>query len=462
MGHATRTTKLSLSLDKRDQGGANRDKRALLGATAQVLTQARTFYIDFFLAHADKLAERVAYYSEKHLEMRERAISANELLTWAEACSVATKEHPHPWPGWNFTEAFPNMPFVYRRSVIKDAIGKVRSYLSNYGNWEKSGQKKGRPGLPGGTNHPTLYEGACSLELDGLDRRKTFVRLKVYTGQSWKWVNYPVKYSRYFEQRRTEPGWEEHSPKLVLGTHAASLHCSQTKEIRAKKIIESKRSPDLVTVGVDLNVKNLAVITVRQRAAIIESVFVTDHGLDQHRYRHLKRIAKKQWQSGKPVKEEHSAQQLWRHVRRMNEDAAQKGARIIAQVCAKYPGCVLLFERLRKVKPKGASKSRRMNRKQANQLRGKITRYAREKAYTSGTVTAEVNPHGTSQYCSRCGSRGERFSSRDGKRIQVKWGKLFCCPVCRYEANADWNASVNVHHSFFGEFHWQPRLKRSG
>ena len=462
MGHATRTTKLSLSLDKRDQGGANRDKRALLDATAQVLTQARTFYIDFFLAHADKLAERVAYYSEKHLEMRERAISANELLTWAEACSVATKEHPHPWPGWNFTEAFPNMPFVYRRSVIKDAIGKVRSYLSNYGNWEKSGQKKGRPGLPGGTNHPTLYEGACSLELDGLDRCKTFVRLKVYTGQSWKWVNYPVKYSRYFEQRRTEPGWEEHSPKLVLGKHAASLHFSQTKEIRAKKIIESKRSPDLVTVGVDLNVKNLAVITVRQRAAIIESVFVTDHGLDQHRYRHLKRIAKKQWQSGKPVKEEHSAQQLWRHVRRMNEDAAQKGARIIAQVCAKYPGCVLLFERLRKIKPKGASKSRRMNRKQANQLRGKITRYAREKAYTSGTVTAEVNPHGTSQYCSRCGSRGERFSLRDGKRIQVKWGKLFCCPVCQYEANADWNASVNVHHSFFGELHWQPRLKRSG
>ena len=462
MGQATHTTKLSRSLEKRDQGGANCEKRALLDATVQVLTQARTFYIDFFLAHAEKLAERVAYYAEKHVEMRERAISANELLTWAEACSVATKAHPHPWPGWNFTEAFPNLPFVYRRSVIKDAIGKVRSYLSNQANWEKSGKKKGRPGLPGGTNHPTLYEGAFSLELNGLDLRKTFVRLRVYTGQSWTWVNYPVKYSRYFEQRRTQPGWEEHSPKLVVRKHAAELHVSQTKEVRAKKIMESKRSPDLVTVAVDLNVKNLAVITVRQRAAIIETVFVTDHGLDQHRYRHLKRIARKQWQSGKAVKEEHSNQQLWRHVRRMNEDAAHKVARSIAQVCAKYPGCVLLFERLRKIKPKGASKSRRMNRKQANQLRGKITRYAREKAYTSGTVTAEVNPHGTSQYCSHCGARGERFSLRDGRRIQVKWGNLFYCPVCQYEANADWNASVNVHHSFFGEWHWQPRLKRSG
>jgi hypothetical protein len=45
--------------------------------------------------------------------------------------------------------------------------------------------------------------------------------------------------------------------------------------------MESKRDPDLVTVAVDLNVKNLAVITVRLRESIIETVFVTDHGLDQ-------------------------------------------------------------------------------------------------------------------------------------------------------------------------------------
>ena len=62
---------------------------------------------------------------------------------------------------------------------------------------------------------------------------------------------------------------------------------------------------------------------------------------------------------------------LWQHVRRMNEDAAYKVARIIATVCAKYPGCVLLFERLRKISAKGASKSKRLNRKQANHLRGR-------------------------------------------------------------------------------------------
>src|SRR6266568_2172289 len=126
MGQATRTTKLLLDLSERRQGGANSEKRAALHATEEVLNRARAFYIDFFLAHAQKLAERVPYYSEKHLEMRERPISANELLSWAETCTVATREHPEPLEGWNFTERFPAMPFVYRRSVIKDAIGKRR------------------------------------------------------------------------------------------------------------------------------------------------------------------------------------------------------------------------------------------------------------------------------------------------------------------------------------------------
>jgi transposase len=461
MGQATRTTKLLLGLSERGQGGANTGKRALLDETVGLLNAARAFYIDFFLAHAQKLAERVPYYSEKHLEMRERPISANELLTWAETCTVETREHPQPWEGWNFSECFPAMPFVYRRSVIKDAIGKVRSYLSNVASWKQSGKKKGRPGLPGARDHPTLYQGTCSLELASSDLRARFVQIKVYDGQGWRWVNYPVKCSRYLQQRLSEEAWEQKSPILLLRAHSAELHFPQTKEIAARKVKKSRLDPDLVTVAIDLNVKNLAVLTVRQHGTIIETLFVTDHGLDQLRYRHLKRIAKKQWQSGKPVKGKHSSKQIWQHVRCMNEDAAHKVARIIASVCARYPGCVLLFERLRKIRAKGGSKSRRMNRKQANQLRGKINLKAREKAFAEGIVTAEVNPHGTSQYCSRCGLKGERFSLCDGKRIKEPWGKLFWCPHCRYEVHADWNGSVNVHHSFFNEFHWQPRRAKS-
>jgi IS605 OrfB family transposase len=459
VGQATRTTKLLLASGKREERGANTSKRVYLEETATILDAARAFYVAFFLAHAGKVTERVPYFSEHKQEMRERLISADKLLTWTEFQTVETAEHPHPLPDWNFSRAFPKFPFVYRRSVIKDAIGKVRSYLSNRVNWHTSGKKRGKPGLPGTSNHPIFYKGAFSLELDGLDLRKTFVRLKVYTGKGWTWVNYPVKYSRFFEKRRIESGWEQQSPKLILRQKSAELHVCQTKEIKAKKVMESKRDPDLVTVAVDLNVKNLAVISVRQHERIVETVFVTDHGLDQHRYRHLKRIAKKQWQSGKPVKGERSNQQIWQHIRHMNEDGAHQVARRIANVCAKYPGCVLIFERLRKIRPKGGSRSHRLNRKQANHLRGKINHQAREKAYAQGIVTVEVNPWGTSQHCCRCGAKGERFSLKAGERNVWKGGKLFTCPICHYEANADHNASVNLHHSFYHELCWQPKPK---
>jgi IS605 OrfB family transposase len=462
MGQTARTTKLLLDFSGRASGGTNAGKREHLRATVDILNAARRFYLDFFLVHAEKLTERSEVISKKTGEIREGVISADNLLTWAEFQTVETADHPTPLLDWNFTHAFPDFPTRYRRSVIKDVIGKARGYLQATKSWQVSEKKKGRPGVPTATNHPTLYAGTFHLDLDELDLRKSFLRLKVYTGSAWVWMHYPTVYNRYFERRRAEAGWETASPTLVLSKQEASLHFLQTKTISAKKIVESKQDPDLVTVAVDLNVKFLAVITVRQHGRIQETRFVSDQGLDQHRYRHLKRVAKKQWQSGRAAKGERSNQHLWAHVRRQNQDSAHKTARAIVEVCEQYPGCVLVFERLRKIKPKGGSKSRRLNRKQANQLKGKINQLAKEKAYASGVVSVEVNPHGTSQYCSRCGAKGMRFSLVAGQRITGKGGKLFCCSSCHYECQADFNASVNVHHSFFREFHWQPHKQPSG
>jgi putative transposase len=462
MGQTARTTKLLLDLRTREQGGANSHKRRYLQETVAILDAARRFYLDFFLAHSEKLMERVEVISKQTGEVSEGVISADNLLTWAEWHTVETASHPDPLPDWNFSKTFPDFPNRYRRSVMKDVIGKARGYLTTFTTWQVRGKKKGKPGVPTAANHPTLYAGTFHLDLDELDLRKSFIRLKVYSGSEWVWIHYPTRYSRYFEKRRAEAGWEPESPTLIVGKQFAAIHFLQTKTITAKKIVESKRDPDLVTVAVDLNVKQLAVITVRQHGQIKATRFVSDHGLDQQRFRHLKRVAKKQWQTGQPVKGERSNQQLWAHIRRQNTDTAHKTARAIVEVCEQSPGCVLVFERLRVIKPKQGSTSRKLNRKQANQLKGKINQLAKEKAYAKGVVSVEVNPHGTSQYCSRCGAKGVRFTSQANQRITGKGGKLFFCPTCHYECHADFNASVNVHHSFFREFHWQPRPKKSG
>ena len=461
MGQAERTTKLLLDFSEKEKGGANRSKRAALSATSEVLNQARGFYLDFFLAHPEKLFERVQLVNQETGEVREAVISADKLLTWAEYQTISTREHPYPSPLWNFSTRFPDFPWEYRRSVIKDCIGKARAYHRAHATWKQTGKAKGKPGLPTPANHPTLYSGVFSLQLNQAQIQKSFVKRRVYTGTGWEWVNYPVKENRYFETRLAESEWRTLAPKLVLKNKRVEIHFPQEKTVTAKKIVESKRDGDLVTVAVDLNIKHLAVITVRQHGTIIETVFASDQGLDQHRYRHMKKIAKKQWQSGKAVKGERSNQQIWSHVKRMNDTVAHQVAAKIVSICEKYPGCVLLFERLRKMKPGAMSQSRRLNRKQANQLKGKIRDSSQDKAYAVGVVSCEVNAHGTSQYCCRCGARGERFS-RSGQSCTVhRGGKLFRCPVCGYEAQADFNASVNVHHSFWKEWHWQPRKKPS-
>jgi hypothetical protein len=103
-----------------------------------MLNQARAFYIDFLLEHADKLSECITYYSVQHLA-RSRI---------ARCCSVGRK--PARWRqppilvpclGGISANASHRRRLLARRSVIKDAIGKARSYLSSPANWEKSGKQ---------------------------------------------------------------------------------------------------------------------------------------------------------------------------------------------------------------------------------------------------------------------------------------------------------------------------------
>lgn len=244
MGQAKRTTKINFNFAERTQGGTNNSKRDYLALTKQLLNNARTFYIDFFLME-----------------------------------------------GWDFSEKFPGMPVVYRRSVIKDAVDRACSHLSNYKNWEESGQKKGKPGLPGSDNHPVLYKGTVKLEMEKFDQQDSFVSINIYNGRNWDWVNYPVNFSPWQEKRLTEAGWENKSPRLVLREKTAELHVIQEKTVRAKKVKESKKNPDLITVGIDLNVKNMAVVIIRKNGVIIKTVFIKDEGLDHHHWQPKKKAA---------------------------------------------------------------------------------------------------------------------------------------------------------------------------
>src|SRR5215469_13211418 len=193
MGQAERTTKLLLDFAEKEKGGANRSKRAALAATSEVLNQARGFYLSFFLAHPDKLFERVQLVNQE---------------------------------------------------TGKDCIGKAKAYYTTHEQWRASGKKKGKPGLPTPRNHPTLSAGVFALQLDQVDVKKSWVSLRVYRGKDWAWVNYPVCENRYFEARMADPDWKPLAPKLVVKQKRVEIHFPQEMTVRAKKIRESKRDPD--------------------------------------------------------------------------------------------------------------------------------------------------------------------------------------------------------------------------
>jgi hypothetical protein len=55
--------------------------------------------------------------SKKTGEIREAVLSADALLTWAEFQTVETREHPHPLPGWNFSQELYSAQNLYGRAM---------------------------------------------------------------------------------------------------------------------------------------------------------------------------------------------------------------------------------------------------------------------------------------------------------------------------------------------------------
>ena len=83
--------------------------------------------------------------------------------------------------------------------------------------------------------------------MQSISTSKEVGKLKVYTGTQWRWVHFPIKYSRFHQIRLQEAGWEQQSPSLILRTRYAALHIPQVKAITAKKVKESKLDHKLVT-----------------------------------------------------------------------------------------------------------------------------------------------------------------------------------------------------------------------
>jgi Putative transposase DNA-binding domain len=273
---------------------------------------------------------------------------------------------------------------------------------------------------------------------------------------------------------------------LPLTENARLIQWSETGEVTrsGKKRKAKTLPPGLVTCAVDLGCRNLGFATLavgeegRPRVLRARNLWVGDEetgggrsaGPDlAHIGRHKRDLRRRRRLRGKPVKGERSHVELQGHIDHMAEDRFKKGARAIINFAlntdaavdkktgAPYPRAdVLLLENLENLVP-DAERERGINRALLQFNRGHLVQRVKEMAADVGLRVFEVSPVGTSQVCSGCGALGRRYSVRRdpeaGKPV-IHFGeveKLFACPECAYRANADHNASVNLHRRFYAD-----------
>jgi len=115
--------------------------------------------------------------------------------------------------------------------------------------------------------------------------------------------------------------------------------------------------------------------------------------------------------------------------RKVNEVLHKVSRQIVNEAVAN--DSVIVLGSLKGIRQLG--KGRRMNRIISNMPYFKLTKYIEYKALWEGIPVLKINERGTSRTCSRCGSQGRR-----------PYQGLFICPSCGYQANADFNGTLNI------------------
>ncbi|SHE32066.1 hypothetical protein SAMN02746089_00051 [Caldanaerobius fijiensis DSM 17918] len=168
MGETIKTVKLKLFKP-------NKGKVDYLSETKKKCDEALDFFINLIMNNSQVLEDKYP-------------------LRAVESLCIRTKERQDTVV--DFYKEFPDFPSVTKRAIINTAIGMVRSYLSNLKAWEKSPKTESKPAIPKASSMPTFYKEDYSMEFK--DIKNQFIKLRIYNGEKWTFVNYPVKFTKQF------------------------------------------------------------------------------------------------------------------------------------------------------------------------------------------------------------------------------------------------------------------------
>ena len=238
---------------------------------------------------------------------------------------------------FDFDNCFPKMPSYLRRAAIRHALGSVSSYESRLEQWERAGEKSGRPALVYG-NHamPVFYRDVMYREgMEGKDEAD----LKLYDGHDWKWFSVRLKHTDMEYLRKNWSGKKASAPTLEKRHHKYFLRFSYTEEVTLAETPVKEQ----VICSVDLGINTDAVCTLMQAdGTILGRRFINFPGDKDRMYRTLGRIRRFQREHGSA-----QSQGRWAYTKRLNTELSRRIAGAIVDYAEESYADVIVFEHLK-------------------------------------------------------------------------------------------------------------------
>ncbi|GIN58526.1 hypothetical protein J8TS2_28450 [Lederbergia ruris] len=389
----------------------------IFDATLQVYNRALTYMIEVIDKEFDDL----------------ECFSSSSIVAPVEKLIHTTKTNPSP-KYTEFNRDFHKFPSYFRRSAIATALGKVKSYRSNYRNWESEREmalsegkrfKKNPPKLQLIHNEfPVLYKGNMFVRTSD-----TTAQIKVFHNKDWVWMD--IKFKGQDLYKRNVWGWKEHSPKLVKVGKKYFLNISYTNKVKLSKTdIKNQK-----VCAVDLGISNSAVCSVMDaKGTVLARKFINQTKEKDRLYHLTNKLRKVQRASGWVA-----APNYWRQVNGLQKHIVNHTSHEIVKFAQEHHCDVIVFEYLNKMRvPKGFWGAKKLRFKLRYWRKTAIQNKVEEMAHYVGMRITRVNPRNTSALAYDGSGKVERNDKKDLATFST--GKVY---------HADLSASYNIAARYF-------------
>ncbi|MBU4406641.1 MAG: transposase [Candidatus Altiarchaeota archaeon] len=182
-------------------------------------------------------------------------------------------------------------------------------------------------------------------------------------------------------------------------------------------------------IGVDLGVSKLATVSALSKDAVSNVNFFDGSGLRFKRKCYKRSLS--EWQSnGNDAMVRRSKGKISNLSTYLNHCISKE----IVSLAEQYPNPVIVMESLKGIRER-IKYSKRMNAELHSWSFAQLQSFIEYKAMEKGIRVEYVNAKNTSRMCSNCG-----HTHKSNRKDQTH----FKCSECGYEANSDFNASVNI------------------